>query len=338
MLGCRPLIAHTEQVSVMTNGLNNLFIPYKVGDDGTRPLPAGVNFWTSPGVTLDPLHGAVDPSTYTVGTPCDILVEVQNNSTEMYDTISVDLWVCNPTTVADPSTALLPNASTFSNVLVTGATPTGTVTTVRFQATAATITTPATGFVPYPALTSLPGGHVCLIANCVGVTTDGKVDGIDMAYATGVNLPHEVQTNAHVAQHNLFAAGTVHPRRVSFWFMAATPLPKGHEETVLELRHQTGDAALSDADLTFLRRGPFKHLPLHPSTAPVGTFDLHDSAGATGRVIKLQLHAGKPATLSAELEFGSAEKVGGVHAFNVIQTSAKGQVQGGLRLLAVIGA
>jgi hypothetical protein len=323
----------------MSGSLNNLFIPYKIGDNGTRPLPAGADFWTSPGVTLDPLHGAVDPSTYTVGTPCDILVEVQNNSTKVYETITVDLWVCNPTTVIDPSSALLPNASTFSNVLVTGAAPTGTTTTVRFPAAAATMTTPATGFVPYPALTSLPGGHVCLIANCVGVTADGQVDGIDMAYATGVDLSHEVQVNAHVAQHNLFAAGTGgHPRRLRFWFMAATPLQKGHEEVGLELRHQTGDAALSDQDLTFLRRGPFKHLPLHRSTAPVGAFALHDSAGASARSLKLRLDAGKPATLSAEMEFGAAEKVGGVHAFDVIQTSTAGHVQGGLRILAVIAA
>jgi hypothetical protein len=62
---------------------NNLYIPYESGDTDIRPLPAGADFWSSPGVVLDsnPGGGAVDPSTYIPNNQqCLILVNVHDKS------------------------------------------------------------------------------------------------------------------------------------------------------------------------------------------------------------------------------------------------------------------
>jgi hypothetical protein len=266
-------------------------------------------------------------------------VQVQNNSLEVYKEIGIEVWVCDPTTVIGPTTALFPNASTFNTTLVPGdVPPTGTITTIRVKAIAATSSTQAEGFVPYPGMTALPGGHVCLIANCYGVTLDEQTDGTELLGAAGVNLPVEVQTNAHVAQHNIFASGTIagRQRQLSFLFKAATPLSDGEEEVSLELLYHSGAASLTAADLAFLHQGPFKHLPLHGSVVPLQRSTLNCRDRGSARSLRLQLHADQPLPLSVDLDFSPHDKIGGVHVFDVIQKSATGDVQGGLRLLAVI--
>ena len=50
----------------------------------------------------------------------------------------------------------------------------------------------------------------------------------------------------------------------------------------------------------------------------------------------LRLHAKTPVPLQVEVELDPSETKGAVQAFDVIQTGASGQVQGGLRLLAVV--
>jgi len=318
----------------MSDSLHNLFIPYTAGDSGTRPLPSGTVFWVSPGLHLDTAHGAVDASTYTIGTPCGIVVEVQNsNGYVAYDLIHVEVWVSDPSTVMVPGNALTPaQGLPPHSVLKGGAASSGTVTKI-----------PVSGFVPYAGMSSLAGGHVCLVANCWSDLT-GQVDGSDLLTTSGVNLSNRVQDDKHAAQRNLFAAAAaMHQHRpFEFEFLAATPLAKGHEQVVLEIQNPTGHNALPAGDLAFLKQGPFGHLPLRISDVPLKTFKIHgskddddDDRHGKYRRSKLELHAGKPVRLRIEAEFGQGEAIGNVHVFEVIQ-SAAGKAQGGLRVLAVI--
>jgi hypothetical protein len=316
------------------NGLNNLFIPYTTGDNGSRPFPAGTDFWQSPDVILDTSNGAAAPDQYTIGVPNGIVVSVTNNSLVAYQTITVQVWVCDPSTVTDVELPPFQGATVMQETLTGEAAPAaptvpGSVTTIRVS-----------GFVPYPGMSSLPGGHCCLIANCFGQTADGTFDGQDATANPAFNRVTEVQSDPHVAQHNIFAAaptGEGQQRRLSFPFMAVTPIRKGREEVVLEIQHLTGTNALTADDLALLKKGPFKHLPLHISKVPiVDTFEVHGCHHGPGRIVKQELHAGKPLPLSIELELRHTEAIGGVHSFDVIQKAATGQVQGGLRLLVVI--
>ena len=112
---------------------------------------------------------------------------------------------------------------------------------------------------------------------------------------------------------------------------------KGSEEVTLEIEHLTGAKALTPADLAMLESGSFEDLPLHVAKVPlVNKFEVHGCHHEPGRMVKQELQAGKPFPLSVELAFGRGETVGGVHTFNVIQKSAAGKVQGGLRLRAMI--
>lgn len=316
---------------------NDLYIPYEAADNDTRPLPAGANFWSSPGVVLDsgPGDGAVDPSTYTPNNQqCLILVDVQDRSPpgQYVPLLFVEVWVCDPATIVGPDSAL-PIAHGSSTKYLTGQSFTkGASTTIKVY-----------GFMPYPNMGSSPGGHVCLIANCWGsrgsldnppVQSDGR-SLIGSSTADFVSL---VQKDGHVAQHNIFAAAMpMHtPRHLSFPFNAVAAVSKGAEKVVLEIRNTTGDAGLTKADLSFLRKGPHRNLPLHASKVPLTTFAIDGCPGGPAKRVALELHSGHPVPLSILAEIGHGEQVGGVHTFDVIQKTISGHVQGGVRLLTVV--
>jgi hypothetical protein len=171
------------------------------------------------------------------------------------------------------------------------------------------------------------------------VTANGS-DGADLTSEAAINLPNEVQTDPHVAQHNIFADATPmtgQKKIISFPFKAATPLRTGTEHVSLAVSHLNLAAPVLERDLEVLRRGRFKALPLHSSKLAVKSFGIGVAAhAAPNQHVSLQLHAAKPETLTVHLEFDEAEAVGGVHAFDVVQKAANGKVQGGFRLLAVI--
>ena len=147
-----------------------------------------------------------------------------------------------------------------------------------------------------------------------------------------------VQTDGHVAQHNIFAASMskTGSKHVSFPFNAVAAVGKGEEKVVLEIRNTTGDAGLTKADLSFLRKGPHRDLPLHASKVPLRAFAIDGGPGGAARRVPLEVHAGHPVPLSILAEVGQGEQVGGVHSFDVIQKTVSGRAQGGVRLLAVV--
>ena len=196
-----------------------------------------------------------------------------------------------------------------------------------------------TGFEPYPGISSLPGGHCCLIANCYGTTGEGNMDGADLNEVEAANLPNEVQTDPHVAQHNIFADATPpgsQMKVINFPFRAATPLRAGAEQVRLEIT-RTPPAQLRTmlhSGLRQLKGAKFTGLPLEISERPVKAIGL-TGLPKEGRVVELELEARTSRVLTATVELDPAERPGAVHAFDMVQRDAQGRAQGGFRLVTV---
>ena len=323
----------------------NLFLQYDAADTGARPLPANSTFWVSPAVVL-----ATPDGNYTVGQPATIDVQVSLMSPAAYEIINVEVWVCDPTTVAGPSTALPPfQGATAQQLTLTGF----YVPPNPSQAISTLPVIQVTGFAPYPGISSLPGGHCCLIANCYGTTGDGTADGADLNEVAAANLPNEVQTNPHVAQHNIFADATPPGSQIkviNFPFRAATPLSLGTEQVRLEIT-ETPPAQLRpilrpilspglspglSPALRQLQGAKFTGLPVEISERPVRSIGLIGLPNE-GRVVELELEANRSQVLTATVELDPAETPGAAHAFDIVQRDATGRVQGGFRLVTLVG-
>jgi hypothetical protein len=248
----------------------NLYLKYDAADTGARPFPTGSTWWLSPAVVL-----ATSDGNYTVTTPpTDTTIDVQVSlmSSATYEIVNVQVWVCDPSTVAGPSTAVPPYQGAPPGQALTGYyVPPGPISTVPVIQVA--------GFKPYPGMTSMPGGHCCLIANCYGTKPDGTMDGADLTTESWINLPNEVQTDPHVAQHNIFADPTPpgpQMKVITFPFRAATPLTSGAEPVRLEIA-ETRPAQLRtilDSGLRQLKSAKFAGLRLQVSERPVKYFGL----------------------------------------------------------------
>jgi len=314
---------------------NVLFLKYQAADTGApRPVPAGSTFWLSPAVVLatsDGNYKVTDPPT-----PTTIHVQVSLMAPAAFESINVEVWVCDPTTVAGPSTALPPSQATAQQLTLTGShappNPGQPISTVPLIC--------VTGFVPYPAISTLPKGHCCLIANCYGIRGDGTTDGADLNTLQAANLPHLVQNDQHVAQHNIFVDATPPGPRIeliNFPFRAATPLTKGAEQVRLEITPKPPAQLRTLLHSGLLRLGgpKFKGLPIAVSERPVKYIGL-TGLPKEGRVVELELEAHKSQVLTAAVELDPAEKPGAAHAFDVVQTDAHGRTQGGLTLVTIV--
>jgi hypothetical protein len=149
-----------------------------------------------------------------------------------------------------------------------------------------------------------------------------------------------VQTDQHVAQHNIFADVTPQGRQmkvINFAFRAATPLRAGAEQVRLEIV-KTPPAQLR----TMLHQGvppfrgaKFKDLQLEVSERPVKYFGL-TGMPEEGRAVELELEAHESKVLTATVELDPAERPGATHAFDVVQRDAYGRTEGGLRLVTIV--
>jgi hypothetical protein len=317
--------------------MSSLYLPYETGDIGGRPLLPGVKFWSSPAIFLT--TGSIDPSTYEYGVQNVIEVVVQENYQHEGDQIPnvfVEVWVCDPATIVGPDQALNPSQPAPASKCLTGNGGWGGGFSVPVQ---------VPGFVPYPGMSSRPGGHACLIANCYGsnsVSGHPITDGQSLINSTTADFMSLVQDNAHVAQRNLFAeamsgSGKNTPRRLSFPFNAVAAVRKGEEKVILEIESVSVDKALTKDDLSFLRKGRYRDLRLHPSRTPLKALAIEGGHGGPAKSISIELHTGHPVPLSILAELGPGDhEPGGVHVLNVIQKTTSGRVQGGIHLLGVV--
>ncbi len=314
----------------------NLFLQYEAGDTGTRPLPLNSTFWLSPAVVL-----ATPDGNYTVTTPptpTTIDVQVSLMKPAAYEFITVEVWVCDPTTNPTPSNALFPfQPDPQGQRVLTGVyappNPNQAISTVPVIQ--------VTGFVPYSGISSLPAGHCCLIANCYGTLPDNTTDGVDLLTEPTANFTNLVQNDQHVAQHNIFADVTPpgpHMRVINFPFRAATSLREGAELVRLEIA-ETPPAQLRTmlhSGLPPFQGAKFGGLRLEISERPVKFFGL-TGLPKEGRAVELELEAYRSEVLTATVELDPAERPGAAHAFDIVQRDAKGMVQGGLRLVTIVG-
>jgi hypothetical protein len=317
---------------------SNMFLQYEAGDTGGRPpgvLPANSTFWLSPAVVLATLDGNYTVTTPPTQTPIDVQISLMKPAA--YASINVQVWVCDPTTVTSPSSSLpLVSGGPFGQFL-----PGAVIPPPNPNQMISTVPPITVGnFKPYMGMTTMPGGHCCLIANCYGTLADGTPDGVDLTTVSAANLPNEVQTDQHVAQHNIFADPTPpgHQMKViNFPFRAATPLTKGAEQVRLELV-MTPPAQLQ----TMLRQGvppfqggKFAGLLLKASERPVKYFGL-TGLPKEGRAVELELEAHESRLVTATVELDPAERPGAAHAFDVVQRNADGRTEGGLRLVTIV--
>ena len=249
--------------------------------------------------------------------------------------VFVEVWVCDPATIIGPDTALYPSQP------VMGHPPPDKCLTQNSSSEGFHTDLEVGGFYPYPGMSSSHSGHVCLIANCYGSSNASGSpisDGHSYNGSTTADLASLVLTDAHVAQHNIFAAtmSMKKQKHLSFPFNAVAAVSKGEEKVVLEILKVAGDAALTKGDLSFLHKGPYRDLPLHASKVPPKAFAIDGYRGGPAKHVPLEVHAGHPVPLNILVEAGPDEQVGGVHTFNVIQKGVSGRVQGGIRLLAVV--
>jgi hypothetical protein len=302
---------------------------------GNLFLQKGNPTWLSPAVVL-----ATPDGNYTVTnppTPTTINVQVSLMKSAAYEFITVEVWVCDPTTNPTPSNALFPfQPDPQGQRVLTGVyappnlSPISTVPVIQ-----------VTGFVPYPAISSLPAGHCCLIANCYGTTPDGTTDGVDLLTEPTANFTNLVQNDQHVAQHNIFADVTPpgpHMKVINFPFRAATSLREGAELVRLEIA-ETPPAQLRTmlhSGLPPFQGAKFGGLRLEISERPVKFFGL-TGLPKEGRAVELELEACKSEVLTATVDLDPAERPGAAHAFDIVQRDAKGMVQGGLRLVTIVG-
>jgi hypothetical protein len=313
--------------------MSSLYLPYETGDMGARPLLPGVNFWSSPAIFL--AQGAAGPSTYEYGVENVIEVVVQEiyqREGEQIPNVFVEVWVCDPATIVGPDQALNPSQPAPPSKCLTGSAGWGGGFSVPVQ---------APGLIPYSGMSSQPGGHACLIANCYGsssVSGHPITNGQSLINSTTADFVNLVRDNAHVAQLNLFAEAMSgsSKRHLSFPFNAVAGVPKGEEKVVLEVESVSVDKALTKDDLSFLRKGRYRDLRLHPSRTPLKAFAIEGHGGAK-KNISMELHAGHPVRLTIMAELGPGDhEPGGVHVLNVVQKTTSGRVQGGIHLLAVV--
>jgi hypothetical protein len=313
----------------MANG--NLFIQYSLSDTGTRPIPANTTYWLSPGCKLGPgSQPHDDDSTYTNGEARDIVIQIYGKSKMHYNSVGVEVWICNPSTITGPQFGL-PVSSPGGPSFLTDAA--GNVDVNALGQPPLQFTIP--GFVPYPGLVQVGTDHVCMFANCFGMPSDGPRDGAAFI-GNPTPPPVDVVNNGHMAQRNLFAAPVEGMRKVlAFPFQATTPLLRGEEEVVLEIRPTPVEATLSREDAAFLHSGPYRSLPLHASKTPVKRAVLDHGKHGCGAELKLGLKAHHPVELRLDVEFADGDTRGAVHGFDIVQHTTAGKVQGGLRVLSV---
>ena len=99
---------------------DNLFLKYDAADTGS-PRPVTGTFWLSPAVVLATADGNYTVTNPPTPTTIDVQVSLMSPPAT-YDIINVEVWVCDPTTVAGPSTALPPfQGATPQQLTLTGA-------------------------------------------------------------------------------------------------------------------------------------------------------------------------------------------------------------------------
>ena len=137
------------------------------------------------------------------------------------------------------------------------------------------------GFVPYPGMSSQPGGHACLSP----IVTAATACRTSHNRRPSDKLDHRRLCRCRVRPMRACRAGRS-PRRLSFPFNAVAAVRKGEEKVILEIESVSVDKALTKDDLSFLRKGRYRDLRLHPSTTPLKAFAIEGGHGGRRRAFR----------------------------------------------------
>jgi hypothetical protein len=336
----------------------NLFLEIDYGtvtptDNGTRPYTGSQPLWNNSSLFLDP-----PPQTQaTVNQPATIKVRVSNNSTAgtTVTGVRVRAYVMSPQVgLASPAQAL----QTFLSDVKDVAPGSG-----GGSSTDAHIFDCLSGGMPWVPTqaqlnqTPLGQGHLCLVANCyqdpLFASPPPPLEGHDLAASDTFDIAND----QHQGQRNIMLAPAAPGAHfVGFEINAA---PAGQEATI-EVEKLVSAQVQGPSERFLLLTSPLITAQRTGSGRRKLYFTDADGADVAVRYSRYKLNYGltlgepkqigkvsqarklaldpaaqiTPATLS--LEISPKEPPGSIHAFDIIQRGAKGQVLGGLRVLSVV--
>jgi hypothetical protein len=288
-------------------------------DTGVRPLPPGTVFWTNQSIRLlHPSDTTIDDATTKQGVPTTVQVRVSNVGQNNVSDVRVEAYVFKVGTAFTPATALV---GPFTGTIVGPITPTNSG-----------VVECKIGGNPWNPQAQ-QAGHCCVCAN---TWLDDGSEGVQLGSAD----PFQVTTNPRHGQRNITVVALQMSReghQVKFALWAANPDGESEGEFVLVVSERRGRTAIGRAERALIRSGP--HAEVEPRLSRLKTRRL----GLAGEGIKegvqeaqLQLRPGEERELALLAELSPAERIGGVHVFDVVQLSRRRQVLGGLRLVTLV--
>jgi hypothetical protein len=332
----------------------NLYLEIDYGtvnptDDGTRPYTGTQPLWNNSSLFLDP-----PPQTQaTVNQPSTIKVRVSNKGTAPVPSVKVVAYVMSPQIgIAYPSQALHTFSSDDKDVAPGSGGSSASDTHVFDCLLNNQPWTPSQADMD---ATPQKQGHLCLVANCFQdpLVADPPFEGHDLA----ANEAFNIAGDQHQGQRNIMLSpAPPGPHLVGFMVNAAPD----EQETTIEVEKLVSAKVQGPSERFLLLTSPsitaqrtesghrklfFTNADGEDVAMRYSRYKLNYSLnvgepGPVGEVSttrKLALAATAqitPAVLN--LEVNPAEPPGSIHAFDIVQRDARGQVLGGLRVLSVV--
>jgi hypothetical protein len=325
----------------------NLFISIDFGnnpsvDNGTRPYTGANPIWNSFSISLS---GGPSATQTRVGVPTTVKVRVSNKGTQPVEDVNVDLYVMNPQVGAGTPSLAIRRLNGFSPAIAPGS---GSTNPNDAHVVTCQIQDPVQGPIPWTPtaaeLAATSGGHLCVIANAFA-----DDDGARLPDAQ----PFDVANDPHQGQRNitLLAAAGGDVEVLDFEVLEA---PEGEEATLAieliepelaigfgerELLGSHDDIVVDDEygtglrGLAVVRDGERFPLSFSRERLRAKLFVDDEQIDRKGRLPR------RRGTLPAKIfvELSRDEKIGGLHAFEIVQRDRRGTALGGaLRMLTVI--
>jgi hypothetical protein len=324
----------------------NLFISIDFGgnpsvDNGTRPYTGTNPIWNNFSLVLS--GGPTDTQTR-VGAATTVKVRVSNKGDQVVEDVNVDAYVLNPQVgIGTPSLAIR-RLSGFSPAIAPGS---GSTNPNDAHVVECKIQDPVQGPIPWTPtaaeLSATSNGHLCVIANAFA-DNDGQRLPDSQAFDV-INDPHQGQRNITL----LAAAGG----NIEVFDFELLEPPEGEAELAIELidpelaigfgeRQLLGsheDIVVEDEyavgglrGLAVVRDGERFPLFFSPNELRAKLYVDDEQIDPERRLPRYQ--GVLPARISIDL--ARDERIGGLHAFEIVQRDSRGNPLGALRFLTVI--
>jgi len=322
----------------------DLFIRVAPSDTGTRPFNACADFWTNESIWLDPPNP--DQTTAQENQASTIKVRVRNKGTASIQFVKVRAYLLSPLVgLVRPGQALINFVSIPLTVPPIGTAPDGVV----FDCGPWTPTSSQ--------ISQTTDGHLCLAANCFqdpNLADLPPFDGHDLQSTENFDMcndAHQGQRNIHVVAFTQQKLG----EPINFGFLVASPDPEHPQDSTVEILKLPSKRALHQSELLVLHSNPAikiarsetgrRHLLLVDDAGreivmgfsrrkPI--FHL-DAPGLERRPhVRLAAFSEDTHPMSMKLQLSPKEKVGSMHAFDIVQRTPKGEILGGIRVITVV--